>query len=120
MDTVENKGEITHGNCQGMLLPVRDALDVLNGKWKLPILIALSFGAKRFTQISKEVNGITDKVLSKELKDLETNQLLKRVVYDTFPPRVEYSITAHGKSLDNVIGELRKWGVQHRNKITGK
>lgn len=58
--------KIKHGasECSGMLLPVRDALEVLNGKWKLPIIVALTFGPKRFKQISNEVKGITDKMLS--------------------------------------------------------
>ena len=94
--TRKNPGN-TPENCENMIRPVRDALEVLNGKWKLAIIGSLSFGTKRFKQISKEVNGITDKVLSKELKDLEANQLVKRDVYDTFPPTVEYSITPHGQ-----------------------
>lgn len=106
--------------CQGIIRPVKDALEVLNGKWKLAIIGSLSFGKKRFKQISKEVNGITDKVLSKELKDLEVNQLIRREVFDTFPPTVEYSITTHGKSLEKVINELRLWGLSHRKKIIGK
>src|SRR3990170_4088007 len=85
------------------ILAVMDALDVLNGRWKLPILVSLTFGKKRFKQISKEINGVTDKMLSKELKELEVNQLITRTVYDTFPPTVEYAITKHGLSLDNVI-----------------
>jgi len=109
-----------HSECLRILLPVRDALEVLNGKWKLPIIVALSFGPKRFKQIAKEVHGITDKMLSKELKDLEMNKLVKRNVYDTFPPTVEYTITEHGQSLKNVINELKDWGVKHRKKITGK
>lgn len=108
------------GECSKVILPVRDALEVLNGRWKIQILISISFGTKRFKQISKEVNGITDKVLSKELKDLETNQLIRREVFDTFPPTVEYSITSHGKSLQKVIDELRTWGISHRKKIIGK
>ena len=71
------------------------------------------------TATKSAVEAIT-KVLSKELKDLEVNQLIKRDVYDTFPPTVEYSITPHGKSLENVINELRKWGLSHRKKIMGK
>ena len=108
------------GECMSMLLPVRDSLEVLNGKWKLPIIISLSFGNKRFRQISKDVVGITDKMLSKELKDLEMNQLVKRTIYDTFPPTVEYSITDHGRSLKKVINELRNWGTEHRRKLIGK
>jgi len=116
----ENEKEHSADECRSMILPVRDALEVLNGRWKLPILISLSFGPKRFKQISKEVNGITDKVLSKELKDLEMNQLIKRTVYDSFPPTVEYTVTAHGRSLEKVIAELRNWGKSHRKKIIGK
>lgn len=106
--------------CNSILLPVGDALDVLKGKWKLQIIIALTFGNKRFKDISKEINGITDRMLSKELKDLEANQLVNRTVYDSFPPKVEYSITSHGKSLEKVIDELKEWGLLHRKKITGK
>ena len=106
----------TKTECTEMLLPVRDALDIISGRWKLPIITALMFGNKRFTQISKEVHGITDRMLSKELKELELNQLIKRTVYDAFPPVVEYSITPHGLSLGKVIVELRNWGKQHRKK----
>lgn len=106
--------------CAEWILPVRDALDVLYGRWKLPIIISLTFGVKRFTEIRKEIPGLTDKSLSKELKELEMNQLINRTVFDSFPPRVEYSITQHGHSLEKVINELRLWGSDHRKKIIGK
>lgn len=106
--------------CAQDLMAVRDALHALSGTWKLPILMALSGGTKRFKEISKEVAGISDKMLSKELKDLELNLLVKRTVYDSFPPAVEYSITDYKTSLNNVITELRDWGVQHRKKVLGK
>jgi len=112
--------ERTHSTCTSMILPVRDALDVLSGKWKLPIIISLSFGNKRFKQIAKEIPNITDKMLSKELRDLEMNQLVKRTVYDSVPVIVEYSMTNYGKSLEKVIAELGKWGMQHRKRIIGK
>ena len=102
------------------MLSIRDALEALDGKWKLLILFSLSSGPKRFKQISKEVNGITDKILSKELKNLEINELIKREVYDTFPPAVEYSITQHGMSLEKVMEELHYWGLAHRKKIMGR
>jgi DNA-binding HxlR family transcriptional regulator len=101
----------------GMILPVRDSLDVLNGKWKLPILIALSFGIKRFSELSREIPDITDRMLSKELRDLEMNQLVSRKVYNTFPVTVEYSLTEYGTSLDKVIEALRDWGIAHRQRI---
>lgn len=106
--------------CSQVLLPVRDTLEILSGRWKLLIIISLTFGTKRFKVISREVQGITDKVLSKELKELEMNQLIKRTVHDTFPPTVEYSITEHGKSLHKIITELREWGISHRKVIMGK
>lgn len=109
-----------HTECARNLLPVRDALDILGGKWKLPIIIALTFGNKRFKEMQREINGITAKMLSKELKDLEVNQLVKRTVYDTVPVSVEYSLTPYGKSLHKVIGELRTWGTQHRKRILAK
>lgn len=107
-------------DCGKCIMMVKDALDVLNGRWKLPILVSLKYSSKRFTQISRDVNGVTDKVLSKELKELEMNQLIKRTVHDTFPPMVDYALTAHGHSLDPVITSLKEWGGKHRKKIIGK
>eukprot|EP01036_Dinobryon_divergens_P057828 gene57828-77176_t len=72
---VENPALTEQALCLQMILPVRDALNALSGHWKLPIIVSVSFGPKRFKQISKEVSGITDKMLSKELKELEENKL---------------------------------------------
>ncbi|MFN8251888.1 MAG: helix-turn-helix domain-containing protein [Ferruginibacter sp.] len=106
--------------CQAHLLPVRDALEFLSGKWKLPIIVSLSFGNKRFREMANEIDGITDKMLSKELRDLEQNLLVKRTVYDSVPVKVEYSLTDYGSSLDTVVDALRAWGVQHRKRIMKK
>lgn len=111
---------LTKGGCPSNILSIKDALEALEGRWKLLILFALTSGPKRFRQITKEVSGITDKTLSKELKDLEANQLIKREVHDTFPPTVEYTITSHGMSLEKVIEELHYWGLSHRKKVIGK
>lgn len=99
---------------------IKDAMETLSGNWKLPILFSLSGGAKRFKEITREVEGISDKMLSKELKDLETNHLVKRTVYDTFPPTVQYEITEHAETLFEVMKALRGWGQNHRKKIIGK
>ena len=114
------KSDHTLESCNKMIQPVRDALDVVNGKWKLPIIISLSFGNKRFGEIAREIPRITDRMLSKELRDLELNNLVKRTVYDALPVVVEYSLTKYGNSLDSVINELRKWGMQHRKHVMGK
>jgi DNA-binding HxlR family transcriptional regulator len=110
----------TAADCLKHMLAVKDAVDVLNGRWKVLIIVALSFGKKRFRELSKEIGNITDKALSKELKDLEMNKLISRTVYDTFPPTVEYAITPHGTTLEKVVRELGVWGERHRKKIIGK
>jgi DNA-binding HxlR family transcriptional regulator len=111
---------LSKGGCPKTALSIKDALEALEGRWKLLILFSLSAGPKRFNQLSKEVSGITDKILSKELKNLETNKLIERNVHDTSPPTIEYSITAHGMSLEKVMDELHFWGLAHRHKILGK
>jgi len=118
--TQKIKQMLTREGCPHSVLAIKDALEALEGRWKLLIMLSLSGGNKRFNQISKEIHGITDKMLSKELKILETNKLIKRAVYDTFPPTVEYSITAHGKSLQTLLDELYLWGVKHRQEVIGK
>ncbi|MCE7064357.1 helix-turn-helix domain-containing protein [Dyadobacter sp. CY326] len=122
METTESpikSGKRVHTQdvCTKSMLPVQDALEVLSGKWKLPIIVSLIFGNKRFSQIAKEIPGITDKMLSKELRDLEANCLVKRSVYDSIPVVVEYTLTDYGKTLMPVIDVLRNWGEAHRNRI---
>ncbi|WP_192349730.1 helix-turn-helix domain-containing protein [Algoriphagus sp. Y33] len=116
---MEKLNKSNHPQCTGIIRPVQDALDVLNGKWKLPIIVALLHGYRRFSEISRQVHGITDRMLSKELRDLELNQLVNRTVYDTFPVTVEYTMTEYGETLKDVIGALHVWGANHRRKIFG-
>jgi DNA-binding HxlR family transcriptional regulator len=96
---------------------VKDALYVLSGKWKLPLIIALSSGPKRFNELQKVLGEITPKILSKELKELELNEFVERKVYATTPVTVTYELTPYSRSLDKVMNELRDWGMQHRKKI---
>lgn len=110
---------LSDNDCPKSILPIKDALEALEGKWKLLILFSLSEGPKRFKEISRMVGNITDKTLSKELKSLEANQLIVREVFDTFPPTVQYSITEHGMSLEKLLKELQSWGLSHRKKIIG-
>lgn len=106
--------------CPKTMLSIQDALEAVEGRWKLLILFALAEKPKRFKEIAREVNGITDKTLSKELKSLEANKLIRRETFDTFPPKVEYSITPHGLSLEKVLDELHFWGLAHRQKVITK
>ena len=105
------------GDCSKMILPVRDALDILSGRWKLQIILSLKFGKKRFKQIQREIPGLTPKMLSKELKELEMNELAERQVHDTFPILIEYSLTDYGRTLSPLIIELHAWGTAHRKRI---
>ncbi len=99
------------------LSAVQDALYVLNGKWKLPIIVALSSGNKRFNELQKTVKGIAAKVLSHELKEMELNGFVVRRVYNTTPVAVEYELTDYSNTLGNVVDALREWGTMHREKI---
>lgn len=103
--------------CNQSLQAVQDALYVLNGKWKLPIIIALDNGATRFGEIQRAVSGITPRVLSKELKELELNEFVVRRVYPTTPVTIEYELTEYSTTLHSVIEALRVWGIQHRERI---
>jgi DNA-binding HxlR family transcriptional regulator len=114
---MKKTAEAEHSVCTSILRPVRDSLDVLGGKWKLPIIIALTFGEKRFTEIAQEVHGITDRMLSKELRDMELNGLVVRNILDTYPVKVTYALTAHSKSLRPVIDSLKNWGIMHKKKL---
>src|ERR1700750_3038466 len=95
LKAVKNGKPKNHQECMTALVPVQDALYVLNGKWKLPVIIALREGNKRFSDIQKQVKGIAAKVLSHELKELELNGFVERLVYNTTPVSVEYNITEY-------------------------
>ncbi|MEL6255682.1 MAG: helix-turn-helix domain-containing protein, partial [Bacteroidota bacterium] len=106
------------GECHGFLLPIRDALEIFSGKWKIPIISALLFvGESGFKELERMVMDITPKMLSKELKELETNLMVERIVLDTRPVKVKYRITEYGKSSQVVIDALLQWGRTHRTKI---
>jgi DNA-binding HxlR family transcriptional regulator len=106
-----------HDECRSQLLAINDALDILRGKWKIQIIGTLTFGKGRFKELQRGIPGITAKMLSKELRDLEMNQLVVRTVYNTKPVTVEYELTEYGTTLDKVINELRDWGMKHRKRI---
>jgi DNA-binding HxlR family transcriptional regulator len=100
---------------------VQDAMDALNGKWKIAIISSICcYGKRRFSDIVNDVEGISNRMLSKELKELELNELVKRTVLDTQPITVQYELTEHGDTLQTIISELSDWGIVHRKKIIGK
>jgi len=102
------------------VLAINDTMNVMQGKWKLPIIGSLLCGKKRFKQIERDIPKITPRMLSKELKDLEVNGIITRTVYDETPVAVEYELTVSGKSLSEVLDTMVKWGLQHRKVMIGK
>jgi DNA-binding HxlR family transcriptional regulator len=103
------------------IMAVNDAMEVLYGKWKISIISSICYYSKRrFSDILDDVSGISNKMLSRELKELEINQLVKRTVLDTQPITVQYELTEHGKTLKTIINNLTDWGKEHRKKIIGR
>jgi len=96
---------------------LQDAIYVIGGKWKLPILNSICTGNKRFREIERSIPGLTTRMLSKELKEMELNRLITRKVYDTIPVLVEYESTEYARSFGGIILELIKWGKEHRKKV---
>ncbi len=112
---------LSQRECKKNIMAVHDAMDLLNGKWKISIIAALYYHSKRrFSDILNDVCGISNKMLSKELKDLEMNKLVNRTVLATQPVTVEYTLTEYGKELQTMIKDLSEWGIKHRKKIIGK
>lgn len=102
------------------ILAVNDTINVINGKWKMAIMASLFFGKKRYGEIEKDIPKINSRMLSKELRDLEANGILKRTVYDTIPVTVEYELTGSGQTFRKVLDVMLEWGLEHRKTIIGK
>lgn len=97
------------------VLAIYDTLNVLTGKWKLPIIGTLFYNKKRFEEIKNNIPRITPGILSKELRELETNGIIKRVVPDSVPVAAEYELTDSGRNLKEVLDRMLQWGIQHRD-----
>lgn len=117
---MKNASKDVEKQIKSLIIHVQDTLYVIGGKWRLPILIAVKHGNKRFKDIKAFVPKITNRVLSAELKELEVNHLIKRTVYDSFPITVEYTITEYGLTVKEVATVMGKWGEAHRKKIMEK
>ncbi|SEV97587.1 winged helix-turn-helix transcriptional regulator [Chitinophaga arvensicola] len=99
------------------VMALQDAIYVIGGKWKLPIINSICNGNKRFRDIERSIPGITTRMLSKDLKEMEANQLVKRTVLPTSPVTVEYTATDYCRSFGDIILEMIKWGKQHRERV---
>jgi DNA-binding HxlR family transcriptional regulator len=107
-------------NQQEEIQALQDTLYVLGGKWKLPIINSICNGNKRFRDIERSIPGITTRMLSKELKEMTANQLIKRTVIDDTPVSIEYTSTDYCRSFGDIILEMIKWGKEHRQRLKRK
>lgn len=96
--------------------PVKLTTDVIGGKWKPLILFYLEGGTKRFGELRKLIPGMTKKMLTQHLRDLERDEVIRRKVYAVVPPKVEYSLTKHGESLKPILKQMSAWGAKHRKR----
>lgn len=108
--TQEKNGKLSLG-CSS----VRTTLDAMGGKWKPLILFLVSNKTMRFSEIQRGIEGITQKMLTQQLRELEADKLISRKVYPEVPPKVEYTITKQGTSLIPVLKSMAEWGKSHRN-----
>jgi DNA-binding HxlR family transcriptional regulator len=99
------------------ILALTDTLNVVNGKWKLPLIASLLRGVNRFKDLLAQTEKITPRMLSKELKELEINGIVERKVYNQTPVLIEYRLTQSGKDIASVIDSMIDWGMMHRTQV---
>jgi DNA-binding HxlR family transcriptional regulator len=112
-----NHEMVTGSQCKARLNSIADALYAIGGKWKLRIIVGLKEGAQRFNELQRLIDGISAKVLSAELKELEMNGFIKRNVIIGTPVVVEYELTEYADTLSGVLDELSEWGAMHRENV---
>jgi DNA-binding HxlR family transcriptional regulator len=108
----QTKQTVRRYNC-----PVEAALDVIGGKWKVLILCWLKEGVHRFGALRRRIPGVSERMLTQQLRELERDGVVHRKVYPEVPPRVEYSLTAFGDTLRPLMGMLYEWGEKHLKRI---
>ena len=104
--------DLINPNCS-----VYDVMNIIGGKWKIDIIYHLGEGTLRFGELKKSLIPITQQMLSKQLKELENDGIIKRKVYSVIPPKVEYSLTDTGNSLNPVIESILEWASYYSNKL---
>lgn len=97
--------------------PVETTLSLIGDKWKVLILRDLMPGTKRFGELKKSIGSVSQKVLTAQLRDMESNGLVTRTVYPEVPPRVEYSLTALGRSLKPILDAMWNWGESYKASV---
>lgn len=98
---------------KAVVCPVSVTVKMIGGKWKPLILYYLVDGKKRFNELQRITGGPSARILTVQLRELEEDKIIKREVYEQIPPRVEYSLTAKGRSLSNLLNAMAKWGIEN-------
>ncbi|MDJ0466896.1 helix-turn-helix domain-containing protein [Streptomyces sp. H27-C3] len=109
---IPSRGDLQNPDC-----PSRDALDRLGSKWSVLIILTLATGTRRFSVLRSDIAGITAKVLTTNLRDLERDGLITRTVYAEVPPRTEYALTPLGATLITPFAAIRDWAETHAAEI---
>ena len=119
MDT-KTKNKTRHTSYVLPACPVEATLELIGGKWKGIVLYYLLDGRLRFSELKRQIGCVTQRMLTKQLRELEETGLVNRIVYAEVPPRVEYELTKEGKSLKPILNALKKWGETHALKLLEK
>ena len=113
-------GAARHNGTPGLTCPIQASMAMIGGKWKILILYHLLTGTKRFGELRRLIPGVTQKMLTQQLRELEDDAILIRKVYPQVPPKVEYSLTPLGMNLKPVFAQLFLWGRSHMRAAAGK
>ncbi len=101
--------------------PVEATLDVIGGKWKVVILFHMTHdGTHRFAELRRKIPGVSERMLTQQLRELEVDGIVHREVYPEVPPKVEYSLTDYGKTLRPITEVMCEWGLKHIKRIKAK
>jgi DNA-binding HxlR family transcriptional regulator len=105
--------------CDGTFrCPVEACLEVIGGKWKAVILFHLLGGTKRFNELRRLLPNVTQRMLTRQLRELEKDELVERRVYPEVPPKVEYSLSEFGRTVEPILRMLQKWGMEYLGQIS--
>ena len=107
-------------DCKEVAFTLRDTMNAISGKWKLAIVGTILYGKHHFTEIQHNIPKITPRMLSKELRDLEMNGVVKRIVTDTIPVTITYELTESGQELEVLVRVMMDWGKKHRERQLAK